>query len=658
MNSRIFLGTLHHARRLDHALSFSYPMYMLWLDLDELSALDHSSRLFGYNRTRLLSIRDRDYISPDPEPIRTKLAKLLKQRGIDLPDGRVMLLTCARYLNYVFNPVSFYFAYRRDESLAVAVCEVNNTFKERHVYVLDDRQRLPAESGYRYARDKDFHVSPFMDLAGRYDFAFRFPDNGVDIQINLEKAEQKTFHAHLAGHFLPAHSTNIRNTILKYPLTGLATMTRILMQATKLYARGATVYERPTPVSQYTVVRRAQSVRIPLAARGVLRLLEHIEHGQLHVTLPDGTQRQFGNPAADAPITLTFHDWRVFGRLVRDGDIALGETYMSGDWSTNDLTGLIRLLLANRDAIAPVASGNAVFRLGYRLIAALRRNTLTGSRRNIAAHYDLSNELFSLFLDPSMTYSSAYFEYPGQSLEEAQTAKYRKLCEKVALKDGDHVLEIGCGWGGFACFAARYANCRVTAVTISQEQFNYAQERIQREGLADRITVVLEDYRNLQGQTFDKIVSIEMFEAVGYEFYPGYFQTIDRLLKRDGLFAMQTITYPEQGFDQYRKSFDWIKKYIFPGGLLPSIEVMACTVARHTSFVIHDLENIGIHYAETLKRWRTTFNERIDEVRALGFDRRFENMWNFYLSYCEAAFAARYLGDVQLVLARPVPRDD
>jgi cyclopropane-fatty-acyl-phospholipid synthase len=653
MNSRIFQGGLFHARHLDHALSFGYPMYMLWLDLDELPQLDRQTRWFKHNRRGILSIRDADYLDATERPIKEKLFERLQARGIARPDGPVMLLTSPRYFGYVFNPVSFYAGYHTNGALAFAAAEVNNTFNEKHFYLLDVNARVPDErEGYRFMRKKDFHVSPFMDLAGHYDFLFRFPDNGIDIHIDLIKQNANAFHARLNGHFSEMNPTNLRRILWKYPLDGFLTMTRITMQAAKLYSRGATVYERPTPVSPDTIGHRAVAGKPPLSARLVLNALARIQQGALVMTLPNGEQQWLGESDHHAPVTMAVRDWRVFKRLLMDGDIGLGETYMNGDWTTNDLTGLIQLLIDNRHAVDDVEDGHWLKQWRNRVLSWLRRNSITGSRKNISAHYDLSNDLFALFLDPSMTYSSACYESPDQSLADAQQVKYRKLCEKVELKDGDHVLEIGCGWGGFACFAAQYARCRVTAVTISQEQFDYAQARIKREGVADRVTLLLQDYRTLAGEKYDGIVSIEMFEAVGYEYYPAYFKAVDRLLKPGRRFAIQTITFPDQEFHHYRKTFDWIRKYIFPGGLLPSIEVIARVTAKHTGLVIQDLENIGLHYARTLREWRERFNDQIEAVRALGLDVRFERMWNFYLSYCEAAFASRYLGDAQIVFSR------
>lgn len=654
MNSRLFVGTLVHSRLESPPVSFRYTLNMVWLDLDELPQLSTQSKLFGYNCFRPWSIHDRDYLDREPRPIREKIIGHLIERGVDVPDScRIMLLTTARYFNYTFNPVSFYFGYRPDGSVCFCVAEVNNTFGEKHLYALDHRQQVPSTSGLRYQRDKEFHVSPFMDLAGGYDFWFRFPESGLDIVIDLVKQNKHAFHARLFGHFQPLETTRLALWIGKYPIAGWMTMTKITAQAIRLTGKRATIYQRPTPASADTIGRRTVGQKTTWAARVVLDAFERIQKGRLMVRCPNGLTRQFGDPSSSGDlIRVEFYDWRAFRKILTSSDIGLGESYMAGDWTVSDLTGFIRLLLDNRDAIAAVEGRSFYQRMLYRILAWSQRNTITGSRRNIAAHYDLSNDLFELFLDPTMTYSSAIFEDESQSLEEAQKAKYRRLCERIELKDGDHVLEIGCGWGGFASFATQYANCRVTALTLSQEQHDYARARLEQEGVADRVDIRLQDYRHLGAEQFDKVVSIEMFEAVGYEFYSQYFQIVDRVMRPGGRFAMQTITYPDAGFDRYRNSFDWIRKYIFPGGLLPSVQVIRDSLAEHSHLAIVEADNYALHYAKTLRLWRERFNERIEEVRSLGFDIRFERMWNFYLSYCEAAFASQYLGDHQFTFAR------
>ena len=655
MNSRLFVGKLVHSRLEAPPISFRYTLNMLWLDLDELPQLATQIHLFGYNQLRPWAVHDRDYLNRESRSIREKLMDHLVERDVDVPlNCRIMLLTSARYFNYTFNPVAFYIGYKADGSVCFCVAEVNNTFGEKHLYVLDERQQIPSATGLRYQRGKEFHVSPFMDLAGGYDFWFRFPESGLDIVIDLVKNEKHAFHARLSGHFQPLKATRLALWILKYPIAGWMTMTRITTQAVRLTGKRAQIYQRPTPTSEDTIGRRDVAQQPTWAARTVLDAFARIRSGRLMVRCPNGLTREFGDPASsDELIRIEFHDWRAFRKILTATDIGLGESYMAGDWTVSNLTGFIRLLLDNREAISAVNDRSIVNRALYRLVAWANRNTITGSRRNISAHYDLSNDLFELFLDPTMTYSSAIFEHDSQSLEDAQLAKYRRLCERIDLQDGDHVLEIGCGWGGFASFASQYANCRVTGLTLSQEQHEYACARFKREGVADRVDIRLQDYRHLGAEQFDKVVSIEMFEAVGYEFYPAFFKVVDQVMRPGGRFAMQTITYPDAGFERYRNSLDWIRKYIFPGGLLPSMEAIRNTIARHTQLVITEADNYALDYAKTLQMWRDRFNERIADVRALGFDVRFERMWNFYLCYCEAAFASQYLGDHQITFARP-----
>jgi cyclopropane-fatty-acyl-phospholipid synthase len=348
---------------------------------------------------------------------------------------------------------------------------------------------------------------------------------------------------------------------------------------------------------------------------------------------------------------VTVHSWRFFGRLLRSGDVGAGEAYVEGEWSSPDPVAAARLFLANETELSPSPVLGALGRLRDRILHITRSNTRSQARRNIHAHYDLSNEFYSLFLDSSMTYSSAVFDHPDESLSHAQRLKYRMIAAKAGLRQGDHVLEIGCGWGGFAEYAAGELGCRVTGITLSAEQARFARDRMHRLGLDDRVRILQTDYRDVKG-TFDAIVSIEMLEAVGHRYLDSYFAACDRLLRPSGRLVIQVITIPDQLYDRYRRGMDWIRKYIFPGGHLPSLGAIQGAIGRETSFVVEHLEDIGRHYATTLRRWRVRFWRRIDEVRALGFDDRFARMWSFYLATCEAAFADRKLGTLQLVLSR------
>lgn len=383
----------------------------------------------------------------------------------------------------------------------------------------------------------------------------------------------------------------------------------------------------------------------------VSSMLSQLQVGALEVVLPDGRRRVFGDVGGGLRSRIEVHDWRFFSRLVHAATVGVGESYMDGEWTSSDLVSLIRLVIANRRALRRITPAALLNIASDRMIHALRANRLGQSKRNVGAHYDLSNELYALFLDDTMTYSAAWFPSVTATLEEAQEAKYRRLCERIRVGADDHVLEIGCGWGGFATFTAATYGCRVTGITLSEQQAAYARERVARGGLGDLVDIQVIDYRQVTG-SYDRIVSIEMLEAVGHRYLGTYFATIDRLLAPDGLAALQVITIPEQRYDAYRRRPDFIQRYIFPGGHLPSLEAMTAHMGRHSELFVEEVDNVGMHYAETLRRWRERFLANADEVRALGFDDRFVRMWEFYLAYCEGAFLARYLSDLQIVLTR------
>ncbi|HKI93311.1 MAG TPA: cyclopropane-fatty-acyl-phospholipid synthase family protein [Gaiellaceae bacterium] len=372
------------------------------------------------------------------------------------------------------------------------------------------------------------------------------------------------------------------------------------------------------------------------------RALEQLEGGALEVTLPDGSQRRFGH---GEPVTLHVRDRALLRRLATRGKLGLGESFTAGEWDSDDLVGLFELLLRNADAVSRRHP-----RLRRVLDARARPNTRNGllrARGNIAYHYDLGNDLFALMLDETMTYSCALFERLDEPLADAQRRKYRHVCERLRLEPCDRLLEIGCGWGGFAQFAATEVGCTVTGLTISGAQAALARERTA--GLDVRI--VEQDYREHEG-SYTKIASIEMLEAIGERQFGTYFAAIDRLLEPDGIACVQTILVPDDRWDRYRKTPDWIERYVFPGCLIPSFGALAQATSRSSRLLIHEVDEIGVHYAETLRRWRESFHERIDEVRRLGYDARFERTWDFYLAFCEAAFRTRALRDVQLTLTR------
>jgi cyclopropane-fatty-acyl-phospholipid synthase len=394
-----------------------------------------------------------------------------------------------------------------------------------------------------------------------------------------------------------------------------------------------------------------------LARRMVLDKLRHLHHGE--ITLVErGASQTFGRADASFPlaVTLSVNSPVFFSDVAFGGSVGAGESYIQGCWEASDLVALGRILLRNRDVLDSMEGGAALLtRPLKKAFHWLNRNTRTGSRRNIAAHYDLGNDFYALWLDPQMMYSCAWYETPGTSLEEAAVAKLDRICRRLGLGPDDRVVEIGTGWGGFAVHAARHYGCHVTTTTISREQHAYAKQRIDKEGLGDRITLLRDDYRDLDGQ-YDKLVSIEMIEAVGHEYLDTFFSKCSSLLKPDGQMLLQAITIADQRYDYARRNVDFIKRYVFPGGFLPSVTAMTSAMTRVTDLRAVNVEDIGLHYAWTLRDWRERFFARIDDVRAQGFSDEFIRLWDFYLTYCESAFLERAIGDVQLHAIKPGAR--
>ncbi len=383
-----------------------------------------------------------------------------------------------------------------------------------------------------------------------------------------------------------------------------------------------------------------------------LRGLERIADGRLEVRLPGGRVREFGDPASDLHATVEIRDEAAFARFVFGGDIAFGEAYAEGLWSSPDLPSVVRLAVRN---IAAFDAGNrataALSRWAARLRHWLRRNTVSGSRLNISYHYDLGTDFYSLFLDPTLTYSCGLFERPGLSLEEAQVAKFDRIAQMLELAPGDRLVEIGSGWGSFALHAARRYGCRVTTTTISRSQYDHVRDRLAREDGGGQVELLFEDYRQLTGR-YDKAVSIEMFEAVGLAYYDDYFRAVDRLLEPGGTMLLQTIWINEERFPRYHAQPDFIQRHVFPGSELASIGQIRRSLARATTLSVAALEEIGLHYVSTLTAWRQAFLAHRDRVRALGFPETFVRLWDYYLAYCQGAFAERYIGDAQILLAK------
>lgn len=394
-----------------------------------------------------------------------------------------------------------------------------------------------------------------------------------------------------------------------------------------------------------------------VARRTMFAVMNELKYGCIHIV--EGTQRHvFGGTNQDTSLeaTVTVHHSRFYSRILFSGSIGAAEAYMEGLWSADDLTTVMRIMALNQPVFNKMEKGLArLTRPLYRIYHFARKNTKIGSRKNILAHYDLGNDFYTLFLDPTMTYSCGIFETDQSTMEEASRTKYDRICRKLQLGPGDRVMEIGTGWGGFALHAARHYDVHVTTTTISDEQYRFAQERFHRAGIAEHVTLLKKDYRDLNGQ-FDKLVSIEMIEAVGHQYFDIFFKTCSQLLRDNGMMLLQAITIPDQEFKRYIQSVDFIKRYIFPGGCLPSIGSIMASLAHTTDLKLFHLEDITPHYARTLREWRNCFFKNIEHVRAMQFPETFIRMWEYYLCYCEGGFSERYIGDVQMLLTKPLCR--
>lgn len=653
MNSKIYIGEVTHARLTPVKHKFSYPLYFYAFELDELRDLSARNPLFGYNRLRPVAIHDKDYLTPGAAPIREKLETILQHAGVSTPLGAVTLVTSARYFNYVFNPISFFYCRDAQSRLICVLIQVNNTFGEMHLYLLKDGEANAPDGKMEFSADKQFHVSPFFPRRGRYEFKLTPAAENIDNIIRYHVDDQLSFVARLQGEARPLTPGNLVKTLAYHPLCAGLTMLRILWQATRLYwQKKLPVFSRPVPGSSMTIRPVPPGLLDRVGRKIILKFFSRLPQGHLELITPEGAKYGFGQADAEPSFSMRIKEPRFFRRTMLSGDTGFGEAYVEGDWETSDLAGLLTLLAANEAimddrGIATSAIGRLI-NYGRHL---RRPNTREGSARNIREHYDLSNDFFVSFLDPTLTYSCAMFRKEKDSLEEAQINKLECVIAKAGITDQDHVLEIGCGWGSFAIEAARRTGCRVSGITVSRKQLELARQRVKDARLEDRIDIQLCDYRHIQGR-FSKIVSIEMIEAVGHAGMKPFFLACEKALEPGGRMVIQAITIPDRKYNAYRFSSDWIRKHIFPGGHLPSLGAMAKALAATSSLNIVELAQFGSHYARTLEIWRGTLLDRREMVLALGYDQAFLRKWEYYLAYCQAGFAAQIIDVGQVVLQK------
>lgn len=657
-----------HARFGTVTHRFAHAVATYAVDLDEAPQLDAATGIFGYERRAPVSLRADDHFGDPARGIRGNATDLLARHGIDLAGGRIQIVTNLRTLGYVFNPISCLWCWYPDGALAAMIAEVSNTFGERHVYVLPADSAMRRGSALVWETGKALHVSPFFGLHQRYRFIAAPPAERLILAISVFEDDVRVLHTTLTGHRAAFTRRNLALAQLRAPLMPQRVTALIHWQALRLYNKGVPVSRKPpfrtgygsldhTPASTERRGLRPppparRSPIAPLIARLARPTLRNPPRGTLEVRFPDGSvQRSDSGRPGPAPV-VRVHSRDLYRRIASRGMTGIGEAYVAGDWDADDLPGAIELLLRRSHALAAAPVGRAVTHVRDHRPRLPERVSMALARHQIQYHYDLGNDLYGLFLDPSMTYSCAIFDDPSTDLETAQLAKHRRICDKLGLTRGDHLLEIGCGWGSFAMVAAGEYGARVTGVTLSASQLELATQRIRQAGLDDRIHLRLQDYRTVDGR-FDAIASTEMIEAIGHHELPRFFATVDRLLAPDGIACIQAIAMPDQRYDRYRRSRDWISEYIFPGGNIPSLEAMTHAMASASGLVVSSLEDIGIHYARTLEMWRERFESERQAVLGLGFDEQFIRGWRFYLASCEAAFRVRSILDYQLVLTRP-----
>ena len=650
MKSSIYKGEIRHHRTEPREHRFKHKCYFYSFDLSELDELDRAISGFGYNRVAPIQLRDSDYLARNSESLPLKVYRILDQHHRASRIKQVLLITSARYLGHAFNPVSFYLCFDQERQLHTLIAEVNNTFGEKHIYLLTDFQKDGLVWKPAHSERKDFHVSPFNDLSGEYTFSVMLDDKRLRIDVNLHRENRPVLFTSISGTRQPLTTRSLWKTVGGMPIHALLTMPRILLEAAKLsFFKSLKMHSKPNPASPMTT-GRPPKWRERIYLRLLTGVLKHIKVGCLSLELPNRTVLRFGDPDTGPTQGLQVLNYDFFKRVLFGGPVAFGECYVDGDCDSEDLTGLLELFISNQQAIqAGHSRMNDFVRNTNRRLHRGRHNNKENAEQNIQFHYDLGNDFYQTFLDPSMTYSSAIFNHENDSLEDAQRRKLRAIIEKADIQPDHHVLEIGSGWGSLAIEAARSTGCRVTSITLSKEQCKLARERVAAAGLEDQVEIKICDYRDVKGQ-FDRIVSIEMLEAVGHEYFDTFFSTIQSVLKPAGKVAIQVITIPEERYESYRNNCDWIQKYIFPGGLLPSIAVLKQSITQSTELLWLADENLGPHYARTCREWRKNFVARSPQVEALGFDTDFQRKWIYYLSYCEAGFARDFIHVHQFVL--------
>ncbi|MEJ7787902.1 MAG: DUF1365 family protein [Solirubrobacteraceae bacterium] len=648
--SALYRGEIRHRRQGTPASEFTHPLTLLYADLEELPGL------LGGRLVRpapgIVRVRRRDLLGgADGPPTAVAVRALIEERsGRPAPRGAIRVLTAPRTLGTAFNPVSFYYCFDEDGRLDSVIAEVTSTpWLKRHAYVL---RTTGGERVLRGEHAKLLHVSPFQDMDHRHVWTVTTPAETLSVHIenHRDAVDTKDFDATLSLHREELTPASLRSAVRRHPAGAVRTLGLIYGHAVALKVRGAPHFPPPadpateTPMTKLTPTQTA-------ARRAVLALLGRLSTGRLELVEPDGRRHELG-PGGEPFAVARLNDPQAWVALL-SGSRGLGQSYTDGLWDSPELTDVVRLAARNVQGLDEIRRRMQAVRVPYQHLRGLRgRVTKTQGRRDIHAHYDLGNDLFELMLDETMMYSAGSFSSPEATLRDASLEKLELVCDKLDLKPGDRVLEIGAGWGGFAIHAATTRGCHVTTTTISVEQHAYAVEKVRAAGVEGLVTILLEDYRDLTG-TYDRVVSLEMIEAVGWQDFPTFFRICSERLERDGAMLLQAITMDDRAYEVEKASNSFIREQIFPNGCLPSqAEIARCLKAQTDLRAAHH-EDLTGDYVHTLHHWRKNIEASTERLEELGYDERFRRLWHFYLCYCEGGFAERRIGVGQTLLAKP-----
>ncbi|RAP29515.1 hypothetical protein DID78_03475 [Candidatus Marinamargulisbacteria bacterium SCGC AG-343-D04] len=639
--TNIITGFTTHARFKPKKHVFSYPLYMLGIEISSLPQLNKTF-FTGYNKQRVLSVFDSDYLDNSDQTLGQKVDKLTQHFSHKNDIKKTVLITIPRLFFKTFRPVSFYMCYGEGDEYLGMFAEVTNTYKESYFYTVEqngDAQRVVV--------DKNFHVSPFFEEKGEYEFSVYNTDSRLEIGITYIIDGEKVFYADFKGNKKHFNGVQLTKLLILYPLTALLVFPRILIQAFCLsFIKKIKHYSKPELKGESVLRNMPLSIIQKKVLKTIKEKCKHLEKGKLDITLLDKSSMSLGSSLENVQAKMTILNNNFFNSIKSSGEIGLGESYIRGEWDSSKVESVVEFMIANKQKLEQLFNGNILIKMLNVVKHRLRRNSKKNSKKNIAEHYDLGNDFYQLFLDETMMYSSGLFSSESDSLEKAQKQKVSRLIDGLKLKKNDHVLEIGSGWGYTAVEMAKRYQCKVTTVTLSEEQLAYTQNLIEKEKLTHLVEVKLQDYRLVEGH-FDAIVSIEMIEAVGHEFLQQYFEVCNALLKPGGRFALQSITYPQQSYKEYCGRTDFIRKHIFPGGHLPSVELIMDILDKNTTLKTIESLNIAQSYATTLSKWKQTFIDQKESLFNQGFDEYFFRKWIYYFSYCEAAFRSDFLGCYQ-----------